>query len=80
MGFKIDFTVEGGSLIDDHCPTPLYTQDVVVRGSSVTDSIVITQGDQQIWFDQSQFEEFINKSLKSSIFSDFRRSNNVTTL
>lgn len=61
MGFKIDFTVEGGVLIDDHCVPALCTQEVVVTGNSISDVICLTQNGSTVWFTEDQFKEFLWK-------------------
>lgn len=66
MGFKIDFYVEGGELIDDHCSPPLYTQELKVYGNSISDVIGIEQGENTVWFTESQFKEFIKGVMNSS--------------
>lgn len=72
MGFRIDFTIMGGKLIDDNGPKAVYTQDIHVSGNSITDSIGIEQDGKCIWFDENQFEEFIRECMKSSIFCGFK--------
>ena len=72
MGFKIDFTIEGGKLIDDHCSPSIYLQDIKVGGNSCTDTVFIQQDGQVVGFTTGQFEEFIREALKSSLFYDLR--------
>lgn len=66
MGFKIDFIVEGDSLIDDHCVPALYTQEVKVTGNSISDVVCLAQDGNTVWFTESQFEDFIEKIMNSS--------------
>lgn len=73
MGYKIDFMVKGGKLIDDNWHTAIYSQDIAVSGGSVADWVCITQDGQTISFTTGQFEEFIRESLKSSLFYELRK-------
>lgn len=73
MGFKIDFTIEGGKLIDDHCHPAIYSKDIEVGGSSITDSVYLQQDGQVIGFTTGQFEKFIREALKFSLFYDLRK-------
>jgi hypothetical protein len=72
VGFKIDFIVEGGDLIDDHCNPAIYTQDIKVGGNSCSDTVFLQQDGQVVGFTTRQFEEFIREVMKSSLFCDLR--------
>lgn len=72
MGFKIDFTIEGGDLISDHCNPAIYTQDIKVGGNSCSDTVFLQQDDQVVGFTTRQFEDFIREVMKSSLFYDLR--------
>lgn len=73
MGFKIDFTIDGGDLVSDHCYPAIYTQDIIVGGNSCSDVVFLKQDGQVVGFTTRQFEEFIREVLKSSLFYDLRQ-------
>lgn len=72
MGFKIDFTIEGGDLIDDHCSPAIYSEDIKVSGNSISDTVCISQNGQCVGFTTSQYRYFIIQALKSSLFYDLK--------
>jgi len=72
MGFKIDFVIEGGDLIDEIGGQLVYTEKVVVSGNSISDYVCISQNEHCVEFTTRQFEEFIRESLKSSLFVGLR--------
>ncbi len=73
MGYKIDFMVQGGKLIDDNWHTAIYSQDIAVSGGSVSDWVNISQDGQTVSFTTDQFEDFIREALKSSLFYELRQ-------
>lgn len=72
MGFKIDFTIKGGHLIDDWCSPPIYSQDIKVSGNSISDVVYVSEGNNEVGFTADQWVEFITKALDSSLFYELK--------
>lgn len=69
MGYRLHFTIDK-ELIDDNWYEPAYSEEILVEGSSVTDTICFTQDGQCVGFTLRQFLEMMEIMRKESIWCE----------
>lgn len=66
MGYRLDLKIEK-EYIDTWLNGDEFHSEIIVSGSSITDTISLEQDGVTVWFTVKQFTEFVDK-LKMSSF------------
>jgi hypothetical protein len=72
MGFRLHFTIDK-EMIDDNWTTPAYSEEILVEGNSITDTVCFTQDGQCVGFTLNQFLEMMEVLRKKSIWCEVER-------